>query len=257
MFRPLPDSATRGQPTIRPHINEMQLLIRRRLFYVGLLGAHVQSALALWWSFNYDNPAGKVEKEMILRCLTDDRLQDMGQDTLTIANAVKADAAGDFNQARTYFAMLRRRVPKDFDLIWKRCCEYMIAVNEESALDLILRGLTWFPPAMIVHSLEQLLAYTKNERLKIRVQIYLMSFTSRHSPKTIGQSYERIGDIEMAREYYEMAGAGGCEESQVWMREYLEKMVKNSGLWRKQYYQRQLDAWKRFIEETERYPING
>src|SRR5579871_3663353 len=128
MFRPLPDSATRGQPAIRPDINEMQLRIRRRLFYVGLLGAHIQSALALWWSFNYDSPAGIVEKEMILRCLTEDRLQAMGQDTSTIANAVKADAAGNLNQARTYFAMLRKRVPKDFDLIWKRYCEYMIAV---------------------------------------------------------------------------------------------------------------------------------
>src|SRR5271170_1314758 len=106
MFRGIPAIATHFQrlKPPRPEIFDLAHVIRRRLFYTGLLAGHVPSALCLWWSISYDTPTGQSEKDMILRCLADDvELMSIGVKFLQLAHAVKADAVGDVKAAREWF----------------------------------------------------------------------------------------------------------------------------------------------------------
>ena len=254
MFHSRPD-APKPRMDARPEIYEMLLHIRRRLFYVGLLTGHIQSALCLWWSFSYDMPAGRVEKEMILRCLDDERSAALSPLEQILVQAVKADAKGNAKEARANFERVGISAVAEYELLWKRRNEYLFAVDEEKALFHIWIGLAAFPAPIVIHSLKQLLAYTKDERLKIRIEIYLMTLNRNRSVKTIAQSYERIGDIMMAREYYEAAAATGDKEGLAWMREYLGKMAKESWFRRRMYY-KQLEVWKKLEHSDDDKSVN-
>jgi hypothetical protein len=245
MFRTPPD--TRGmRENAPPEIYEMNLMIRRRLFYAGLLGGHIPSAICLWWSFSYDTAAGRVEKEMILRCLDNTNVASLGLKFIALVKAVKADALDDVKEARKNFDELENMNLGEFDLIWKKKMEYLFAVDGERALSSIIHGRKWFAAPMIVQLLEELREFTKDEQLKLRIAIYLLAYSSKYTYKDIAQDYERMGDKLMAGEYYELAGATGDKESQRWMVDYLEMLAKGSWL-RKEFHEKRLELWKKMV----------
>jgi hypothetical protein len=249
MFRSTPD--LRGmRDIVVPEIYEMGLMIRRRLFYAGLLGGHIPSALCLWWSFSYDTPAGQVEKEMILRCLDDTNVVSLGPNIVALVKAVKADALNDVNGARASFDGLDKMDLGEFDLIWKKKVEYLFAVDEDRALASIIHGRRWFAAPVIVQLLEELRGYTKNEQMKLRIAIHLLSYSPKYTYKSIAQDYEKAGDELMAREYHELAGATGDKESQGWMVKYLERLAKGSWV-RKDFHEKQLELWKKMVGEKD------
>jgi hypothetical protein len=220
MFRNLPASTQSGEYLVSANVFEWGLQLRRRLFYVGLLGGHIPSALCLWWSFSYNILPGQIEKDMILRCLDDARVNSLETKFNILAKVVKADAEGDVFTASNLFAKLDKKDLAGFDLLWKKRVEYLFAMDEEAAFAMIRVGSAWFSTPMIVHALEQFLDYTKNEDMKIRIAITLNSYSPKYTFNTIAQRYEQKGDIMMAREYHEIAAASGDEQSQVWMIDY-------------------------------------
>jgi hypothetical protein len=249
MFRSVPDEAPRDL-SITPDMYEKGLMLRRRLFYAGLLAGHIPSALALWWSFPYDTPAGQVEKNTIVACLDDKKILPLGPRFVNLAKAVKADAIDDVSSARKHFGLLQEKDLAEFDLLWKKRVEYLFAVNEEKALATIVHGRRWFSAPVIVHSLEQLLQYTNNDKTKLRISIQLISYLRKYTHASVAKEYERLGDESMAREYHEIAGAMGNKESQEWMVNYLEQMTR--GTWnprRRLLYNKQLASWKRMLDD--------
>jgi hypothetical protein len=245
MFRSLPDTRAMREKVVS-EVYEMNLMIRRRLFYAGLLGGHIPSALCLWWSFSYDTDAGKVEKEMILRCLEDNNVFSLVPKLRALVKAVKADALGDVKEARNSFDELDNLDLGEFDLIWKKKMEYLFAVDEERVLSSILQGRRWFAAPMIVQLLEELREFTKDEQMKLRIAIHLLAYSSKYTFKDIAQEYERRGDKMMASEYYEIAGATGDKESQGWMVDHLERLAKGSWL-RKEFHEKRLELWKKLV----------
>jgi hypothetical protein len=211
------------------------------------LGGHIPSALWLWSAVPYDSPAGKLEEELILRCLDDAKAYSIGKNIGILARAVKADIAGDVKGARANYDLLDGFDLGEFDFLWKRRVEYLFAVNEERTLEAILSGILSITAYMIANMLEELLKFTKDEKMKIRVSIHLHEFLpSKYTFNSIAKGYDRMGDTMMAREYYEIAGATGDKESQEWVAEYLENKVKKSGL-RGKIYSKELHSWKRMM----------
>jgi hypothetical protein len=229
-----------------PEMYEIGLMIRRRLFYAGLLGGHVPSALCLWWSFSYDTPAGQVEKEMILRCLEDSDVTSLGPIIITLVKAVRADAINDVKEARKCFDETEKMDLGEFDLLWKKSMEYLFAVNEDMALVRIIQGRRWFAAPVIVQLLEELRGYTTSEQMKLRIAIQLLAYSPKYTYKDIALTYEKAGDELMAREYHEIAGATGDKESQEWMVGYLERLVNESRT-RKEFHKKQLEMWKKMV----------
>jgi hypothetical protein len=245
MFRSPPDNRWMREKVV-PEMYEIGLMIRRRLFYAGLLGGHVPSALCLWWSFSYDTTAGQVEKEMILRCLDDSDVTSLGPIIITLVKAVKADAVNDVKEARKCFDETEKMDLGEFDLLWKKSLEYLFAVNEDMALVRIIQGRRWFPAPVIVQLLEELRGYTQSEQMKLRIAIQLLAYSPKYTYKDIALTYEKAGDELMAREYHEIAGATGDKESQEWMVGYLERLVNGSRT-RKEFHKKQLEMWKKMV----------
>lgn len=252
MFRSIPAIATHFKKVKppRPEIFELAHVIRRRLFYLGLLAGHIPSALCLWWSISYDTPTGLSEKDMILQCLADDTnsLQH-GSKVLRLAQAVKADAKGDVKTARVWFDKLEGEDLGEFDLLWKKRVEYLFAVDERKAMVTALMGVKSFSMPVIVHTMEQLLDYSKDDNLKAQIHLYLQSMSSKYTLAGVAQIYEKSGDIMMAREYHEIAGRTGNKDSQRWMVEYLEKR-KGEAWFKKIQINRELSAWRKLANIT-------
>jgi len=247
MFRSIPAIATHFQriKPPRPDIFDLAQVIRRRLFYMGLLAGHIPSALCLWWSISYDNPTGHSEKDMILRCLADDTETSMlGSKVMRLAQALKADAKGDVKTARDWFDKLEGEDLGEFDLLWKKRVEYMFAVDEIKAMVATLMGVNSFSTPVIVHTLEQLLHYSKDDNIKIQIHLYLQSMSSNYTLSGVAELYERKGDIMMAREYHELAGRTGNKDSQCWMVEYLEKRKAEAYWFKRTQIDRELFAWR-------------
>lgn len=224
---------------------DISLLIRLRLFFMGLLAGDTFSALCLWSP--YDTPEQKLVEEMIVRCLDNEQVNLLGQEFVILAQAVKADIAGNEDEARKFYNQFEPKHFMEMEFIWKRCIQYLFAVDEEKALEAILRGIPRIPPTMIAHTLEELLDFTEDERMKIRLSIRLHEFLpNKYTYNRIAESCERMGDVLMAREYHELAGAIGDKESQEWMETYLEKMYKQSKFKRKVQY-KELQSWRRFM----------
>src|SRR5579871_2977376 len=244
MFRSIPDSAGPRQQTTDPGVYELGLLLRRRLFYIGLLSGHTQSALCLWWSFSYSTPAGKAEKEMILRCL--ESVTHVSPKVNTLVEAVKADAADDIKRARKHLDTLEINDFPEYDLLWKRRAEFLYAVDQEKALAWIWAGRDLFPAPVIVAILEQFKSFTKDEYMKLRISLYLSCYSSNYTFNLIAKQYETLGNKLMAREYYELGGATGDKASQAWMVQYIQDEMRNSWLKRRTHV-RQLESWKSML----------
>jgi len=211
---------------------------------MGLLAGHVPSALCLWWSISYDIPTGNSEKKMILQCLADDmQLISLGAKVITLAHAVKVDAVGDVTAAREWFDKLEDEDLAEFDLLWKKRVEYMFAVDERKAMITTLKGLTMFSMPVIIHTMQQLLDYSKDDSLKIQIYLYLQSLSPKYTLTGVAQMYEKMGDRMMAREYHEIGGRLGNKDSQRWMVGYLEKK-KAEALFKKSALDRELFAWR-------------
>ena len=249
MCRSLPAIATHSRrlKPPRPEIFDLAHVVRRRLFYAGLLAGHVPSALGLWWSISYDTPTGQSEKEMILRCLADDGgLYSIAYRYLTLALAVRADAVGDVKTAREWFDKLEGVEIEELDLLWKKRVEYMFAVDERKAMTTTLKGVTQLSMPVIIHTLEQLLDYSKDDSLKVQIYLYLQSVSSKYTLTGVAQIYEQKGDKMMAREYHEIAGRLGNKDSQRWMVDYLEKK-KAESWFKKSVLDRELSAWRTLV----------
>lgn len=247
MFRPLPASVPPREQIVDPAVLNKGLPLRLRLFYAGLLAGHIPSALWLWSAVPYDSPAGKIEEEMILRCLDDEKANLVGKNIGILAQAVKADVAGDMKGARAQFDLLEGVGLGEFEFLWKRRVEYLFAVDEQKALEATLFGIPWISAYMIANTLEELMDFTKDEQMKIRLSIHLHEFLpTKYTFNSIAKSYDRMGDTMMAREYYEIAGATGDKESQEWIAEYLENIAKKSGF-RRNIYKKELESWRRMM----------
>ena len=226
-------------------IIDISLLIRLRLFYMGLLAGDTFSALCLWSP--YDTAEQKLVEEMIVRCLDNEQVNLLGQEFVILIQAIKADIAGNEDEARKYYNQFEPKHFVEMEFIWKRCVQYLFAVDEEKALEAILRGIPRIPPTIIANTLEELLDFTGDEKMKIRLSIRLHEFLpNKYTYNSIAESYDRKGDILMAREYHELAGAIGDKESQEWMEGYLEKMYKQSRFKRNSYY-KELQSWRRLM----------
>jgi len=247
MFRSLPASLPKQQLFAEGVVYTM-LLLRRRLFYVGLLTGHIPSALCLWWSFSYTTPAGQTEKNMILRCLDDDKMSSLDSKLVTLVGAVKADAQGDVSAARGQFNLIDLKDLSEFDLLWKKSVEYLFAGQEEKAFAMIRFGSVHFSMPVIVHTLEQLMDYTRNEDLKIRIAASLNSYLpSKYTLRSIAMRYENNGEQLLAREYHEIAAASGDRESQEWMVKCLESLPDNR---KSKYDDKNLEFWKALLKDT-------
>jgi hypothetical protein len=224
---------------------DVSLLIRLRLFYMGLLAGDTFSALCLWSP--YDTPEQRQVEEMIVRCLDNEDVNSLGQEFVILVQAVKADIVGNEDEARKYYNQFEPKHFVEMEFIWKRCVQYLFAVDEEKALEAILRGIPLIPPTMIADTLEELLDFTDDEKMKMRLSIRLHEFLpNKYTYNSIAESYDRRGDILMAREYHELAGAIGDKESQKWMEGYLERLYKLSTFKKKSYY-KELHSWRRLI----------
>ena len=224
---------------------DVSLLIRLRLFYMGLLAGDTFSALSLWSP--YDTPEQKLVEKMIVRCLDNEQTNLLGQEFVILVQAVKADIVGNEDEARKFYNQFDPKHFVEMEFIWKRCVQYLFAVNQEKALEAILCGIPRIPPTMIANTLEELLDFTEDERMKMRISIRLHEFLpNKYTYNSIAESYDRRGDIMMAREYHELAGAIGDKESQEWMVEYLKNMTKQSLYKRKTYY-KELQAWRKLM----------
>jgi len=212
-----------------------------------LLAGHVPSALWLWSVVPYDNPEGNAEKEMILRCLSDKNLQTVKKDIAILANAVKADEAGDSAGARKLYGQLGRLSLGEFEFLWKRRVEYLYAVDEEAALGTIISGVAWVASPLIAATLEEFLRISTNKKTQVRLAIQLHDYNPRkYSINDIAKRYEVLGDEMMAAGWHELAGAQGNKDSQAWLVKYLEGMGKVSWF-RGRTYRKRLDRWKQFI----------
>jgi hypothetical protein len=245
MFRSRPDLATlREREKVTSEVFMMNVKLQRRLFYAGLLAGHIPSALCLWWSLSYNLPEGKAEREMILRCLDDDKAVILGKKINTLVKAVKADAAGDIVGARTNFDALDELNIGEFETLWKLRVEYLFAVNEEKALSIIIAGRRWFPATDILQMLTKFSEYTKNERMKTRLKVYRLSyFPTNEAFRDVAKTYDVMGEKMMAREYYEIAGLAGDKDSQKWMVEFLENMERTAWM-RNSGYGKSIDTWR-------------
>jgi hypothetical protein len=248
MFRSIPDSAGPHQYNVSPEIYDLGLLIRRRLFYIGLMMGHVQSALCLWWSFSYDTAAGKAEKEMIFRCLNMSREEILPARIQTLTDAVNADVVGNISLARKKFEALEAKDFGEYELLWKKRGEYYYATDEEHALAWIWGGRDLFPAPVVVATLEQFLHYTKNEAMKVRVSLYLSCYLPNYTFRSIAEQYEKLGDRLMAREYHELGGSTGDKESQAWMVNFVEDEMRKPWL-RTPALAQQLESWKKLLEK--------
>jgi len=184
---------------------------------------------------------------MILRCLADDGgLYSIAYRYMTLALAVRADAAGDVKTTREWFDKLEGVEIEELDLLWKKRVEYMFAVDERKAMTTTLKGFTQLSMPVIIHTLEQLLDYSKDDSLKIQIYLYLQSVSSKYTLTGIAQIYEQKGDKLMAREYHEIGGRLGNKDSQRWMVDYLEK--KRAESWfKKSALDRELSAWRTLV----------
>lgn len=224
---------------------DISLSIRLRLFYMGLLAGDTFSALCLWSP--YDTPEQRLVEEMIVRCLDNEDVNLHGQEFVILVQAVKADIAGNEDEARKYYNQFEPKHFVEMEFIWKRCVQYLFAVDEEKALEAILLGIPLIPPTMIANTLEELLDFTDDEKMKMRLSIRLHEFLpNKYTYNSIAESYDRKGDILMAREYHELAGAIGDKESQKWMEGYLEMTYKLSRFKKKSHY-KELHSWRRLI----------
>jgi len=187
---------------------------------------------------------------MILRCLADDtNILHLGSKVLRLAQAVKADAKGDVKAARDWFDKLEGEDLGEFDLLWKKRVEYMFAVDERKAMVTTLMGIKSFSMPVLVHTMEQLLDFTKDNNLKVQIHLYLQSMSSKYTLAGVARIYEQNGDIMMAREYHEIAGRTGNKESQRWMVEYLETR-KAESWFKKTPINRELYAWRKLADIT-------
>jgi hypothetical protein len=226
MFRPLPASVHALQQYEDFDLNSNMLSLRFRLFRTGLLAGHIPSALWLWLAVPYDTPERKLEREFILRCLDDEKVNLVGKHIGILVKAVKADVAGDIKGALSYFHILDKLGLGEFEHLWKRRIQLLFAEHKQRALDAILSGIPWITAYMIANTLEELRNLTEDEQMKIRLSIHLHEFLpNKYTIKSIAESYESMGDTLMAREYYEIAGATGDKESQEWIGLYLMNKV--------------------------------
>ena len=85
-----------------------------------MLVGRLHAALWLWSVVSYDNPEGNAEKEMILQCLGDKNFQTVKKDIAILANAVKANCAGDSAGARKLYRQLGRLSLGEFEFLWNR-----------------------------------------------------------------------------------------------------------------------------------------
>ena len=193
---------------------------------------------------------------MILRCLSNDaQLISLGAKFVRLATAVKEDGKGDVNAARESFDKLEGVDLGEFDLLWKRRVEFMFAVDERKAMVTTLLGVNSFSMPVIIHTMEQLLEYTKDESLKIQIYLYLQSMSSKYTLAGVAKIYEQQGDDMMAREYHEIGGRLGNKDSQRWMVEYLGKK-KNKSWFNKSAVDREFAAWKTLAELAPQEKIN-
>jgi len=122
--------------------------------------------------------------------------------------------------------------------------EYLFAEDERKAMITTLKGVKMFSMPVIIHTLEQLLEYSKDDSLKIQIYLYLQSVSSKYTLTGVAQIYEQKGDKMMAREYHEIGGRLGNKDSQRWMVDYLEKK-KTESWFKKSALDRELFAWKK------------
>jgi len=244
MFRSIPD--TKSLHNVSPEIYELGLLLRRRLFYLGLYAGHLESALCLWRSFSYETAAGKSEKEMILRCLKLPPKEKPSSARLILLTAVRIDADDDVVRASKEFDFFLVRDFAEYDLLWRRRAEILHSVSEERAFNWIWAGREYFAAPVIVAALKQLLDFTKDERMKLRIYQYLSCFSTEYSFNFLATQYEKLGDKLMAREYHELAGATGNKESRAWLVEYLEDELKNAWFKNPETV-KHLESWKKML----------
>jgi hypothetical protein len=251
MFRSRPDSATlRERDKVPTAIFNMGVILQRRLFYAGLFAGHIPSALCLWWSLRYDLPEGKFERDMILRCLDEDKALLLGKKISTLVKALKADAAGDISAARGHFDALDDLNIMEFQSVWKLRVEYLFAINEEKALANIISGQRWLPATDVVQMLSKLSEYTKDEGMRTRLGIYRLSyFPTQEEFRKVAERYDGLGQKMMAREYYEIAGMAGDRESQEWMVQYLLTMGRKTWL-KRPAYAKALETWKGMLTKS-------
>src|SRR5579859_6936202 len=164
MFRSIPDAF--GAANVTAGFNSM--IVRRRLFYAGILSGHVPSALGIYATIAWGGSLSGVEQELVLRCLKDEsKVAALGPKYATIIKAVKADAAGDTDEARTQFTNLSTDDLVEFNNLWRRKVEYLFAVDEERALASIILERGVFSSADIILLLQQLLKHTKSIKMQI------------------------------------------------------------------------------------------
>ena len=185
---------------------------------------------------------------MILRALDSAKAKTISPKMLALVEAVIADGTGDTSQARKQFDTLDITDFAEYDLLWKKRGEYFFAIDQEKALAWIWAGRELFSAPVIVAMLEEFLNYTQDQHMKIRISIYLLCYSPNYTYKTIAKLYENVGDKMMAREYHELSGALGDKESQTWMLEYLQSVIRSS--WGKRPdLSKQLESWKMMLSK--------
>jgi len=169
-----------------------------------------------------------------------------------LANAVRADEAGDIAGARKFYGQLRGLSLGEFEFLWKRQVEYLYAVDEEAALETIISGVPWVAPPLIAVTLEQFLGLTTNKKMQVRLAVQLHDYNPRkYSISNIANRYEELGDKTMAAGWHELAGAQGNKDSQAWLVKYFEDIAQLSWF-RGRTYRKRLDRWKQLIGNANR-----
>lgn len=246
MFRNLPLATPQWQMDIP--VFGLNMLIRRRLFYVGLLAGHVRSALALWGGSMDDK-----ENDLILRCLDHASAKATLDDQKSaLIQLVRADAAGDITTAFEIcnkLLELDKAALDEYEWLWMRRNNWIFEQgpkeNQEKGISDIWDGRGVYSAPLIFHALEKFYNRTIDKHLKVRFLTHLVACSHKHyGPQELAEAYQDTGDVEMAREWHEIAAALGNRESREWLQNYLTRMVTESNWWNRRERVRQLQRWK-------------